>query len=66
MYQPGKQKVAVTGGDDGTVRVWALRTCEPAGLLAASSTQCVALTTEGDVVLSTGADVPLFGRPSPP
>ncbi|SOE14186.1 WD-40 repeat-containing protein [Streptomyces sp. 2323.1] len=59
--------IAVSSGGelDGTVRAWNLRTGEPAGLLAASSPQAVALTTEGDLVLSMGADVAVFGRRPP-
>ncbi|WP_414507379.1 caspase family protein [Streptomyces sp. NEAU-L66] len=59
--------IAVSSGGelDGTVRLWNLRTGEPAGLLAASSTQAVALTTEGDLVLSMGADIAVFGRRPP-
>ncbi|MFF4402267.1 caspase family protein [Streptomyces sp. NPDC001480] len=54
--------IAVTTSRDDTVRLWNLRRGASAALLAAADPRAVALTSEGDLVLSMGRDVAVFSR----
>ncbi|KPI18792.1 peptidase C14 caspase catalytic subunit p20 [Actinobacteria bacterium OK006] len=48
--------------DNGTVRVWNLRTGKPAGVLRIPNPSVVAVTFRGDLVVGMGNDVAVFNR----
>lgn len=54
--------VAVTGGADGMVRMWNVRTGEVVGTAAAAGVRAVAFTDEEQLVIGMDRDVAVFNR----